>query len=427
MKIAFTIVTKNYVGLAKVLGESIILRDPNVKFYVFIADEFDSSFKAPNDNFTYIECKNHLDIDKNLWNKMSFQYNLTEFCTSIKPFCFKYLMNSTKNTKLIYFDPDILVFSKLDYIWDKLDHFEAVVTPHISSMEVNYTGDMPEINILGAGMFNLGFLGLRNSNLAIKICDWWKSRLIDKCFSEKTEHLFTDQKWMNFLPCFLTSDQLYISRNLGLNVAPWNFFERKLTIINDQFFIVNRISEELPHELYFVHYSGFNYKELKANNNKNIASLKVYEDLNPIFDRYIDVLKLNDVPKYFIYPYTYGIFSNGKPILNFHRRLFRRLSSDNYVRDNPFDANNTFYKICNKRKLIVSNNDNYDKLNNRNFEGFDRKIYYVNLYNKFLFRILGAKKYFLYARFMLKYYRVENQVYLFSDDYNKNNFVHENM
>ena len=83
----FTIVAKNYVGLANLLQKSLNAHVKDLDFFICVADELDESDYPDN----VIELKDKVDIDTNLWQEMSFKYNLTEFCTAVKPFAFKYL------------------------------------------------------------------------------------------------------------------------------------------------------------------------------------------------------------------------------------------------------------------------------------------------------------------------------------------------
>ena len=97
---AFTIVAKNYIGLAKVLETSIRKHNSDIDFYIFVADELPSSFgeKMPDN---VIESKNVLSYSDKEWVDMTFKYTLTEFCTAIKPSCFQYLFECKDYEKAI--------------------------------------------------------------------------------------------------------------------------------------------------------------------------------------------------------------------------------------------------------------------------------------------------------------------------------------
>jgi hypothetical protein len=103
----FTIVAKNYIGLAQVLEES-VRKNSTADFYIIVADEIDneisSLFSFPNN---VLIAKTILSsIDDTKWKEISFKYNLVEFCTSIKPACFDYLINKQLYKIIIYKEND---------------------------------------------------------------------------------------------------------------------------------------------------------------------------------------------------------------------------------------------------------------------------------------------------------------------------------
>ena len=83
---AFTIVAKNYIGLAMILGKSLARYNPEIDFKIVVADEIDSEIKDLPSNI--LIAKEELDYSPDIWRNMSFKYDLTEFCTAIKPTAF---------------------------------------------------------------------------------------------------------------------------------------------------------------------------------------------------------------------------------------------------------------------------------------------------------------------------------------------------
>lgn len=148
---------KNYVGLALVLEQSIKRYYNNLDFYIFVADELNNDETYPQN---VIESKHILDIKDELWQNMSFKYNITEFCTSIKPAVFLHLINEYE--KVIYLDPDILFFNNIEAIYKLLDNNLIILTPHITQITEISCSDSPENTWLRSGIFNLGFCGLKN-------------------------------------------------------------------------------------------------------------------------------------------------------------------------------------------------------------------------------------------------------------------------
>ena len=102
----FTICAKNYIGLAQTLEKSVKKYNNNVDFYIIVADEFNREEKTILGNNIFI-AKEILNIDETLWINMSFKYNLTEFCTCIKPFTIEYFFTQKGYETVCYLDPDI--------------------------------------------------------------------------------------------------------------------------------------------------------------------------------------------------------------------------------------------------------------------------------------------------------------------------------
>ncbi|AOC95289.1 hypothetical protein BB050_02173 [Flavobacterium anhuiense] len=419
--IAFTICAKNYIGLAQVLEKSIKSHNPEVDFYIFIADEInldDAITDLPKNVFV---TRNVVGFSDDKWNQMAFKYDLTEFCTSIKPSCFKYLFDKFQPDTCIYFDPDILVFNSLNSIFSGLESHSIIVTPHITTIEENYTGDLPESGLMYTGMFNLGFLGLKRNDVSMKMLNWWEKRLEDRCFQNKMESYFTDQKWMDFLPS-LFSSELLISFDLGLNFAPWNFYEREVIMNKNLYYVRNRINKNNSSELTpltFVHFSGFNYSSLVNNEiaQGNIAGLKIYPDVEQILNEYSKVLKESSFLSFIKLTYTYGKFSDGKPVSKTYRKLFRRLFEDGQIKSNPFDAKGQFYQALKAGNVLNEKMSGADKKSVNNFEGVNRKLTVINKIFYYAFKVLGAERFFMLVRLLRIYSKVENHVYLIDGNY----------
>lgn len=419
-KIAFTICAKNYIGLAQTLENSINKFNNDVQFFIFVADEIEDEDNVEQISENVIICKNALDIPIDQWYQMAFKYDLTEFCTSIKPSCFKHIFKKYQPDACIYFDPDILTFNSLDTIYNQLNDYSIIVTPHITTMEEYYSGHLNERNLLYSGMFNLGFLGLKNDSIGKQMLDWWEIRLKDRCYQNMMENYFTDQKWMDFLPSFFPT-QLLISKDLGLNFAPWNFYERSLVKENDGTLVVtNRLkSENHKYPLTFIHFSGFNYKAFLNNEVKqgNIKNLVIPADLNVAFNIYATELAKSELAKFINLDYSYAHFSDNTAISIVYRRLFRRLLEDDKIDTNPFGASNKFYISLKKGGLITQEIVKSEKSNVSTIDNIEAKTIKINKVLKFCFKILGPQRFFLLTRLMRLYSKNENHVYLIDKSY----------
>jgi hypothetical protein len=419
-KIAFTVVAKNYIGLASILERSIHEYDPDVIFYTFVVDSFgkDAMHLPKNTQL----CKDIVSIEPQKWQELTFKYTITELCTAVKPFCFRYLFAKYRESKVLFFDPDVFVFGTLDKLYKSLEKNFVVLTPHIVTMQKIFTGDMEERWMLATGVFNLGFIGLKSCKQTNSVVEWWMQRLLDHCYSDRFEGLFTDQKWIPFLHSFFDSG-ICVSRNLGFNVAPWNYYEREIISEGKTLSVINRITKRDKVPLVFVHYSGFNYAQLEGDkqSTKYIPHLKFHKDIEQIYPPYYEALKKSDVQKYFNLSYSYGSFSNGWPVMDFHRRLYRRLLQEGFTGD-PFDAekDGSLFSILKNNKLIYEGG--IDSLGISSYASFSKKHRLLNRTMIMLKNIIGGKNYMIMAKFFIRYFRPENQIFLLKKKYSMDVF-----
>jgi len=389
---AFTVCAKNYLGLAKILEKSIKKYTESIDFFIIIADEF-SFADRPTESNVFI-AKELLSFNEDEWNKLTFKYDITEFCTCIKPFVFSYFFNEKKYEKICYLDPDILFFDSPQIIYDELESCEILLTPHNLFYEINENKNILEDEIRQGGLFNFGFLGLKNGIHSNNFLEWWGNRLIKKCFYDIGRNLFTDQKWGDFLTVYFSYPVLKISRYLGWNVAPWNFEEREIILENEKYFVVNRKKKEYEKDsLIFMHFSGYNYMELINTGNlqqKQKSHDIFYSDYKCIFDIFINLLKEN-ISIFELYSnmkYSYNFYDNGKQINLIERRVFNKLIINEIGIGNPFNSSNIFYKRLRNNNLFCQN-----KLLERDINKIEKKNKIFYKIFEMIYKIIGFKKY----------------------------------
>ena len=417
----FTIVAKNYIGIALLLQKSFFAHNSNSDFFIVVADEVDDSLIVPHN---IVIAKDILSINVNLWTEMSFKYNLTEFCTAIKPLSFKYFFSMGYN-KVVYLDPDIYVFNSLMPIIDDLDKYNVILTPHVSGLHIDYSGEHKETTILWEGPYNLGFCALSKSSKVFIMLDWWAKRLEDLCFAYKGYPLCYDQKWMSLLPCYFSKEEILISRNLGYNIAPWNYFEREIFKENNEYKVRFRDHslENVVYPVAFVHFAGYKYSELVSGKVQR-ARLNVaeYDDINALLGCYIQAFKDNSKEiEYFLrLPYSYGTYEDGTTIEKIHRSIYNGLRKEGYIVGNPFSyGKGTLLDALTKAHVMTGSV--IEKYNMETYGHIKTKEKYLNLYYRFLKRILGFKTYLLFQKSLYLYVNPERQYILVSKYFKKKN------
>lgn len=423
----FTICAKNYIGLAQALEKSVKQYNDNVDFYIMVSDEFDTG-KEPKVAENVLIAKDILGIDDMLWTNMAFKYNLTEFATCIKPFSIEYFFTKKGYETVCYMDPDTYLFSDFSYVYEQLDKYLVLTAPHITIPDFPYTGDLPDRSFLFNGISNFGFGGFRNHPKTINLMKWWEDRLSILCFGEMLWAVCTDQKWTDFFPAFLGNDECFFSNNLGLNVAPWNYFEREVVKEGDTYYVKSRTgASDRKDKLVFCHFAGYNYRELSAGvvNNQNrmrINNLKEYKDINPLIDEYVKFIYDNRelFNNFLDLPYSYGTFDNGVRIDKLHRRLYNGANTNFGYSKNPFVTaeEDSFYALLSSKGLIVKNvgKGKIDDVSQMN-SGFEKKLRYLYKLLRVFYKLVGYKNYVLFLQFIRRLSLYDNNTFLLGKEY----------
>lgn len=394
MNCAFTICAKNYLAQALTLRESFLKHNPSLNFFIFLADKIDG----------VEDVDGVVALDKSWipdWVNMAFKYDVIEFNTSIKPFCFGKLFKEGYE-KVIYLDPDIYVTRPLDYIYECLNNKSVVLTPHYCDIEEHFDGAVSEETFNKVGIYNLGFCALKNDKVGQEIAKWWQNRLQYKCYSQSSEGLFVDQKWMDYIPGFFP-DATCVSSHHGMNVAIWNLHERELFIDEKQGYMIRRkkTGDEFP--LLFFHFSGFDPFETTVINRRHPQfNVTTYPSFKPIIEEYRERVYANGYDRFSKMTYGFNHYSDGGVITPLQRRMFRVYLNEHKVEFNPFEINAPFYKILKNSRLLLKASTkqtgfaSYTKEEKNKGKKLEDKV--VKPMLRLALRALGAERYAMLIR-----------------------------
>lgn len=318
--IAFTICSNNYLAKAQVLLNSIKIKE-NVKVYLFLADQKSIAIDYLELGFDKVIIPEELGIPNLQWQLEN--YNIIEFNTALKGPAFKYLFKETSADLIYYFDPDIKIYQPLSLFNNYWNGKSILLTPHIL-IPIPFDGLFPAENLfLNHGIFNLGFLGLKRSEIAMKFLDWWNERLAKKCIIDLKEGFFTDQLWLNLAPILFKDVNIII--HPGFNAAYWNLHDRYIEFSNG-IGIVNQTED-----LFFYHFSSFDPKLETLIPMKNPRY--DFNSRNEMIELFQDYL--NDINKYNHIDYKLFIYYNGtypKPKANIQKNLLKRIITKLFVK-----------------------------------------------------------------------------------------------
>ena len=198
-------------------------------------------------------------------DELAGKYSIVELNTALKPRAFEYLLGERDFGKAIYLDPDIKIFHSLSTLDAALDRSSILLTPHICT-PIPFDGRRPTENMfLNFGVYNLGFIGVAGGEgraghvrggdgigegqESLRFLRWWKDHTYRQGYIDTHKGIFVDQLPINHVPVFF--NDVAILRDPGLNMAPWNLHERRLSVKEG----MRMVNEVTP--LIFYHFSCF--------------------------------------------------------------------------------------------------------------------------------------------------------------------------
>lgn len=333
----FTCAAVNYLPKVRMLCRSIRRHHPEAAIHLALADERPPWLTAGDEPFDSILEMRDLGIPH--WRTWSFMHNIVELSTAIKPYALKHLLGQPGCETVLYFDPDMVLFSRVDDILAALARSNIALTPHQNKPETTIEAVLDnEVTSLRMGVFNLGFIGVRPTPEGLRFADWWAQRTYWFCRAEVHNGLFTDQKWLNFAPVFF--DGVEILKSSRHNVATWNLTTRVLTgSLADGF----QVDGE---PLAFYHFTGFDSGAHRVMAVKNAAGNASVQQLIGWYERETAATRGDPVNDW---PWAYGRFSDGAPIQPHHRWLYRENQDLQKAFPDPYDATSeslTFADWC---------------------------------------------------------------------------------
>ncbi|HEX9726164.1 MAG TPA: methyltransferase domain-containing protein [Vicinamibacteria bacterium] len=309
---ACTIIAGNYLAYARVLAESFRSHHPQGCFSVLLLDDAGCELPADREAFHLVRPQDIMDPQE--FNRLSLIYDVTELATAVKPWLMRHLLKDGQ-PEVVFFDPDIQIFSPLDDIADLARRHSIVLTPHDIEPMPRDRSNPSEIQVLQSGAYNLGFIAVGSG--AASFLDWWTERLRRHCVSAPEQGLFVDQRWIDFVPGYFDH---FILKDPGCNVAYWNLSNRNL-IWNGFRYLVN------GEELRFFHFSGFDPERPHLLSRHSLPSPRVLLSEHPALRRvcqaYAKELLAHGHRSLSQQPYGLGALQNGLRIDRRMRWIYR--------------------------------------------------------------------------------------------------------
>jgi len=306
-----TIVSRNYAAFARTLMQSLRATNPELDRFVFVADSNLDGMGGSRDELQWVS---YWEIGLPEPRRFAFRYSILELNTAIKPWCLDWLL-SRGYAGVIYLDPDIFVYSRLDRVLAGFrDGFDCILTPHLTSpLEDDRRPSV--LDILRAGTYNLGFIALSSGQDARHFINWWKRCTEYDCVVDVASGRFVDQRWVDLAPGFI--ERVLVLREPGYNCAYWNLHERAVCCVDDGYEINGQ-------PLVFFHFSGFDpLAPERLSIHQDRFWLSDLPAVSQLACEYAAKVRANGLAETRKLVYGFGFLANGAPISKRMRQLFR--------------------------------------------------------------------------------------------------------
>jgi hypothetical protein len=324
--IVCTVVTRNYLHLARVLMRSVASAFPAAERHVLVIDSAAGHFDPAAEPFTVTFAA---DLTIPRFAELAFVNDATSLCCLLKPaFARHLLQRSTADTAVIYADADVFFYRRPDTLLELLERSPVALTPHALAPPAAHA-PVTDADFMRAGAFNAGVFGVRRGAEAETFLTWWLAAM---CQARRLDTRYGyDQQFLSLASVYFP--WIGVLRDPGCNAAYWNISERTVN---------RRAGEGLTagdRPLSIFHYSFFELStpELLANRPPIIvpAPNAVMQEMQR---DYAACIVAADAATCRQWPYGYDCFSDGTRLTAGQREYYlTRIWHDGDHSGSPFD------------------------------------------------------------------------------------------
>ena len=167
MNVLCTIVDAEYLPLAKALHASLLKYKPGSALHVLVTDRKIES-NTPGFITHSLEELSASPFFKGIEKKYA-HTNPHSFRWALKPVFMGHLLETIAD-KIIFADADIYFINDYQFIFDELDHYHVLLTPHWANLDPTDNEDSL-LAVMKGGLFNAGFIGA--SKKGREALSWW--------------------------------------------------------------------------------------------------------------------------------------------------------------------------------------------------------------------------------------------------------------
>lgn len=240
-----TIITKSHLPYALALFHSLRRYDEEIDLHALVVDgEGEMPSAMPKGVILYKNSNlSGIPFSQEIHKKYFKKRNNDRYRWSMKPIFLIHLLSQGLN-KVIYLDCDIYFFGAYQFLFDLLDEYNTLLTPHWRSLDPAV--DLKDFtNSYTNGFYNGGFVAVNDR--AVNLLLWWAKMCHYKCERNYSKSFYVDQSYLSLFP--IVEEKVKVIHHRGCNVASWNNIENKRLIIDDELLINGK------YPIVFIHFS----------------------------------------------------------------------------------------------------------------------------------------------------------------------------
>lgn len=223
-----TIIAKRGLALARALAASLAVRRHALRLVALLADEVEGCFDPAAEPFETIPFDS-LAIPHG--ERLRFRYPQPDLSYALTPWFLGHLLDRG-HERVLFLKQESFVVGDLGPLFARLERAPILLTPHLLAPLAGADASAREREVLLAGVYNGGVLGVSDRDEARRFLAWWRERLARHCRLAVGEGMHYEQRWLDFVPTLFPG--AVVERHPGANVGHWCLPERAVELRGDE-------------------------------------------------------------------------------------------------------------------------------------------------------------------------------------------------
>lgn len=245
-----------------------------------------------------------------------------EYCWTCTSSTIKYCLEAFNLAQCTYVDADMIFYSNPNLLIEEMGEKSILLTEH------RYT---PRYNsAIASGIYCVQFVSFKADDNGLEALNWWTNACIEWCYNRYEDGKFGDQKYLD--DWTTRFEGVYVLKNLGGGVAPWNIQQYELSLSSHEYYITETKSKQ-KHNLVFYH---FHYVRFIGNSIGEFGTYKLSKNIiDLLYKPYIN--QLISIEKSLIQKFGKYNYNGRQTFPGFFTLLIKKIKLKRYRSDHIYN------------------------------------------------------------------------------------------